>query len=225
MNKATIIILIVIAAAFLSSFIRKVFLDRLSRQLYDAAYIKKDKELFEILINSPQAQLTMSDVSRKIMSLNCYVNIDDEKEVLKTAKYLIGKKLNMKEAQTVYPLTIGYLCEKGNAEVLDILNDLKKKYANTKEINMMLLMYDCELTYDIYIKKDTGRIKDLEELIKTDLNPQNLAVYQYRLAKLYYYDNNKEKAIQLLNTAKNNTNDKGAVNKIDKILKGNWSLL
>lgn len=225
MNKATIIILIIIAAAFLSSFIRKAFLDRLSRQLYDAAYIKKDKELFEILIGSPQAQLTMSDVSRKIMSLNFYVNIDDENKVLETSKYLIGKKLNMKEAQTVYPLAIGYLCEKGNSKVVNILNDLKKKYANTKEINMMLLMYDCELTYDIYIKKDTGRIKDLEELIKTDLNPQNLAVYQYRLAKLYYYDNNKEKAIQLLNTAKNNTNDKGAVNKIDKILKGNWSLL
>ncbi|MDO4198821.1 MAG: hypothetical protein Q4D13_07520 [Erysipelotrichaceae bacterium] len=225
MNKATIIILIIIAAAFLSSFIRKAFLDRLSRQLYDAAYIKKDKELFEILIGSPQAQLTMSDVSRKIMSLNFYVNIDDENKVLETSKYLIGKKLNMKEAQTVYPLTIGYLCEKGNSKVVNILNDLKKKYANTKEINMMLLMYDCELTYDIYIKKDTGRIKDLEELIKTDLNPQNLAVYQYRLAKLYYYDNNKEKAIQLLNAAKNNTNDKGAVNKIDKILKGNWSLL
>ncbi len=225
MNKLTIIILIIIAAAFLSSFIRKVFLDRLSRQLYDAAYIKKDRELFEILIDSPQAQLTMSDVSRKIMALNCYISLNDEKKVLETAKYLINKKLNMKEVQTVYPLAIGYLCEKGNAGVSDILNDLKKKHGNTKELNMMLLMYDCELTYDVYIKKDTGRIKDLEELIKTNLDPKNLAVYQYRLAKLYYYNKNKDKAIELLNMAKNNTNDKGAVKKIDRILKGDWNLL
>ena len=131
----------------------------------------------------------------------------------------------MKEAQPVYPLAIGYLCEKGNAKVSLILDDLKKKFKDTKEINMMLIMYDCELTYDIYIKKDTGRIKDLEELIKTNIDPRNLAIYQYRLAKLYYYDNNKDKAVELLKLAKNNTRDKGAVTKIDKILKGNWNLL
>lgn len=225
MNKAILIIAIIAAGLLLSNLIRQFFLNKLSRQLYDAAYIKKDKELFEILIESPQAKLTMSDVSRKIMSLNFYISQNDEKKVLETCRFLIGKKLNLQEAQTIYPAAIGYLCEKGNPEAAQILDDMKLKYGSSEDLNMMLMIYDCELTYDIYIKKDTGRIKDIEEILKSDIDLNSKAVYQYRLAKLYYYDNNKEKAIRYLTEAQNNTNDKNAKRKINAILEGNWKLL
>ena len=225
MNKIILIIAVIAVSLLLSNLIRQIFLNRLSRQLYEAAYIKKDKELFEILIESPQAKLTMSDVSRKIMSLNFYISSDDEKSVLKTSRFLINKKLSLQEAQTIYPAAIGYLCEKGNPDVSDILNDMKNKYGSSKDLKMMLMIYDCELTYDIYIKKNTGRIKDIEEILKTDIDPNSKAVYQYRLAKLYFYDNNRDKAKYYLNEAKNNTSDSNAKKKIDSILNGNWKHL
>lgn len=225
MNRTILIIAVIAVSLLLSNLIRQIFLNRLSRQLYDAAYIKKDRELFEILIESPQAKLTMSDISRKIMSLNFYISIDDEKSVLKTGRHLIERKLNMQEAQTVYPAVIGYLCEKGNTDASDFLNDMKSRYGNSKDLNMMLMIYDCELTYDIYIKKNTGRIKDIEEILKTDIDPNSKAVYQYRLAKLYFYDNNRDEAKYYLNEAKNNTSDSNAKKKIDSILNGNWEHL
>ena len=225
MNRTILIIAVIAVSLLLSNLIRQIFLNRLSRQLYDAAYIKKDRELFEILIESPQAKLTMSDISRKIMSLNFYISIDDEKSVLKTGRHLIERKLNTQETQTVYPAVIGYLCEKGNPDASDFLNDMKSRYGNSKDLNMMLMIYDCELTYDIYIKKKTGRIKDIEEILKTDIDPNSKAVYQYRLAKLYFYDNNRDKAKYYLNEAKNNTSDSNAKKKIDSILNGNWKHL
>lgn len=225
MKSVVLVLLIIVIAAALSTLIRYFLLNRLSRQLYDAAYVKKDKELFEILINSLQAQMVMSDVSREIMSLNFYISMDDENKVIETAKKLIQGKMNMNEAQTVYPAAIGYLCEKENEEASIILNNMKSKYAISEDLNMMLMMYDCELTYDVYVKKDTDRIKDIEEILKSDIDSNSKAVYQYRLAKLYYYDKNKDKAIELLNEARNNTNDKNAKSKIDRILSGKWDLL
>ena len=224
MNLLTIIIIIIIAV-ILTNLLRQFLLNKLSKQLYQAAYVKKDKELFNILIESPQTKMVMSDTSRNIMALNFYLSIDDENNVISTAKKLINRKLNIKEAQTVYPSTIGYLCEKENVEALVFLENMKKEYGNTSDINMILMIYDCELTYDIYIRKDTSRIKDIEEVLKTDLDADSKAVYQYRLAKLYYYDNNKDKAKSILLEAKSNTSDQNAKKKIEKILNGKWGIL
>ena len=65
----------------------------------------------------------------------------------------------------------------------------------------------------------------LEEILKTDIDPNSKAVYQYRLAKLYFYDNNRDKAKYYLNEAKNNTSDSNAKKKIDSLLNGNWKHL
>ena len=92
-------------------------------------------------------------------------------------------------------------------------------------MNMMMLLYDCELTCDIYIRKNTDRINDLEQILNSDLDDNANAIYQYRLAKLYYYDKKIDMAKELLKKARNNTQDKNARNKIDQILKGNWNLL
>lgn len=225
MNHLTVIVPIIFVALLLSVVIRQLFLNRLSRQLYDAAYVKKDKELFELLIGSPQAKMVMSNVSREIMLLNFYLSIDDEACVTDTVQKLMKQRTNLKEAQTIYPASIGYLCEKGNPATLDVLNDLKKKYADSKDLNMLLMIYDCELACDVYIRKDKGRISDLEELLKADIDLNSRAIYQYRLAKLYDYDGNREKARQLLAEARSNTQDKNAKKKIDKILQGDWDLL
>ena len=224
--KSVILTIIILAAAVISSsVIRRFFLDRLSRQLYEAAYVKKDKELFEILIASPQARMLMSDVSRDIMSLNFRISMDDREMAVRTAERLLKKKLNLQEAQSVYPSTIAYLCEKEDTKALDFLTDMKNRFQDSKDLNTMLMLYDCELTYDVYIRKDAGRIRDLEELISTDIDPENKAVYQYRLAKLYHHEGDKEKAVQLLNEAKDNTKNDGARKKIDRILSGDRNRL
>ena len=58
-----------------------------------------------------------------------------------------------------------------------------------------------------------------------DLNDEQKAVYEYRLAKLYYYEDNKGKVKELLRSARSHTANKASQKKIDEILNGNRSLL
>ena len=217
-------IAIVLMAAF-SSLLRNYSINRIARQLYDAAYVRKDELLFEKLISSLQARMCMSEKSRLIMSLNFYTFIDQEEKVIKLCEKMDGKRMNAEEFRTFYGKVIGYLCDKENEYALKLLNGMEDRYRNSKEISELLLLFDCQMACDIYIRKNTDRIKDLEELLKTDIPGQQKAVYRYRLAKLYYYQNNKEKAAEQLKTAKEETDDIASINKIERILNGEWELL
>lgn len=93
MNKTILIFLIITASLLLSVFLRNMALDRISRQLYQAAYVDKDTVLFESLIDSLPAQMFISERSRKIMALNYYVSANDKDKVIRTCKEMNGKRL------------------------------------------------------------------------------------------------------------------------------------
>ena len=226
MNNKTILIFLIIAlSAIISYFVRKIALDKISRQLYEAAYVNKDTALFESLINSLQAQMFIAERSRKIMSLNYYISINDNEKVKDICKTMKSKNLNTNEFMAFYGSTIGYLCDQGDPYAKDLLNEMKKRYASTKNINELMLLNDCQLTYDVYIDKNTDKIVDIEEILNNELSDEQRAVYEYRLAKLYYYKNDKTKTRELLKNAGNHTENKAPRSKIDSILNGNWSLL
>ena len=225
MNKTVLTLLIIAASAIISYFVRQIALNRITRQLYQAAYVDKDTALFESLINSLQAQMFIADRSRRIMSLNYYIAANEEDKVVKTCKEMKGNRLSANEFMSFYGSAIGYLCDKGNPYAKELLEEMRKRYASSKDVSELMLLQDCELTYDIYINKNTDRISDIEEILESDLSDEQRAVYEYRLAKLYCYQDNKGKAKELLKSAKNHTENKASRNKIDQILNGNWSLL
>ena len=225
MNKTILIFLIITASLLLSVFLRNMALNRISRQLYQAAYVDKDTVLFESLIDSLPAQMFISERSRKIMALNYYVSANDKDKVIRTCKEMNGKRLDGNEFRTFYGTAIGYLCDREDPYAGILLQEMKERYSSSKDISELMLLYDCELTYDIYINKNTGRIPDIEELLKNDLSDEEKAVYEYRLAKLYFYKDERDEAKDLLKSARDHTKNKASRKKIDEILSGNWSLL
>jgi hypothetical protein len=225
MDKTIVILLIIAASAFISYFVRQVALNRITRQLYQAAYVEKDAVLFESLIDSLPAQMFISEKSRKIMALNFYIASDNEEKVVRTCRETNMKRLDANEFKTFCGSAIGYLCDRKNPYAETLLNEMKKRYAGSKDISQLMLLYDCELTYDVYIAKNTDRISDIEEILKNDLSDEERAVYEYRLAKLYDYQDNKAKVKQLLKSARSHTANRASQKKIDEILNGNRSLL
>jgi len=70
-----ILLLILIFTVF-AEFIRKRALQKNLNSIYDAAYKQNDEELFNLLIESPQAKMLMSDASRLLIKLNYYITIN-----------------------------------------------------------------------------------------------------------------------------------------------------
>lgn len=75
---------------------RKRTLQKLLKEIYTSAYADKDKELFLLHINSPQAKMLMSEGERRIIKLNYYIADQDEEKVVKTCERLRNVRLDKK---------------------------------------------------------------------------------------------------------------------------------
>lgn len=225
MNKVLIIVLI-LGAVVLSQVIRNYVLTKNLKLIYDAAYVQKNIELFEVLIDSLQVQMSMSYFSRSLMKIKFYVFMDEENKALKEIKRVLKKKLNNKDLNAVTVSCYTYLLEKENEIVAEeILNRLEKAYSQSNNPEEAMLLFDSKLAFDIYINKDVSKIEGILEILENNIDEQTKAVYLYRLAKLYKYNNEKTKAIDCLKQAKKFTKASNDIRKIDSILKGNWEIL
>ncbi|MBR2600281.1 MAG: hypothetical protein IKD84_05180 [Erysipelotrichaceae bacterium] len=225
MNKFVVVIFIIVITIAISVMIRKTVLNKLLKQLYDAAFVSTDKEAFNLLINSLPAQMTMSEISRDIVRLNAAVSWNDKEEVKRVARKASSLRMKNEEAQTVYGVTVGYLCEKRDPEALFFLEKMKEYFKDTNNVSSLVMVYDSQLIYDIYIEKKADRKAELVELADTVEDGNAKAVYQYRLAVLDYYLGNKEESVKELRKALDNTSSAQAKKKIERILKGEWNLL
>ena len=215
----------IIALFMIGECIRKVSLNKLLKAIYEAAYINKDEEAFHLLVVSPQAKMLMSDATRLIMQLNFYVANDQEEKVVKIVEKMKKIRLNKNNQKAFYSTAIGYYAEKERTDTLDLINHMKKAIENTQDGELQMLLYDCQLTYDIYVKKDISKIHELQQLLETDIDANAKSVYQYRLAKLYKVANNMDRCQEMLKLAYKNTASKQAKKKIDRILDGEMELL
>ena len=215
----------IIALFMIAEFICKVSLNKLLKAIYEAAYINKDEEAFHLLVVSPQAKMLMSDATRLIMQLNFYVANDQEEKVVKIVEKMKKIRLNKNNQKAFYSTAIGYYAEKERTDTLDLINHMKKAIENTQDGELQMLLYDCQLTYDIYVKKDISKIHELQQLLETDIDANAKSVYQYRLAKLYKIANNMDRCQEMLKLAYKNTASKQAKKKIDRILDGEMELL
>lgn len=225
MNMLWIVVLVIGLSLFTEWFRRRA-LKQLLNEIYEAAYVKKDEELFKLYINSPQAKMLMSTVTRLIMKLNYSIAKDQMEKVKKLMPEIEGKRMNNKEALSYYQTVFGYMAEREQAEeATHLLTAMKERFGYSKDASVLLLLFDCELIYDIYICKDATRKKDLEILIHTAPDAQSRSVYQYRMAKVAHIIKDQRQCIAYLKQAQENTQSLAAKNKIDRILNGEWALL
>ena len=178
-----IVFALIIVFVFGMEFFRKHALDKLLKDLYQAAYVKKDEELFELLIFSPQAKMLMNNPTRYIMQLNNYIACENTEKVLKTIDKLKKLNMNTPDKLTFYGNAIGYLSEREHPAAISLLAFIKDKEKSSKSLQMEILLLDCEQVVDIYINKNANRIKELKlinmnmPLKKINMNTDNNILY------------------------------------------------
>lgn len=215
------IILLVVLFTILAEMLRRKTINKLCKDLYNAAYQKKDEELFLLLIDSPQAKMLMSDASRGLMKLNYFISSDQETKAIHLINKLKKRKLDKNNQKAFYSLSIGYTSEKQNEIATELLEDLKIKAENTKDQEWILLYLDSQLLVDIYIKKELTKAEALEEIIHSDLDNNSKVIYMIRLARLYDLNNMKDLSREWLMKA-DRIAEGQAKKKVASLLKKGW---
>ena len=216
----------IIAALALAEWLRRRAMAANLKSLYQAAYVDKDEQVFLSLINSLQCKMYMSDASRSIMKLNFYVSQDNLSKVKTIQSHINPDRLSENDAVGYFMAIYGDVVERGEAKcAAELLGQMEKRFAKTQNPAAVFLLLDSHLAYDVYIKKDVARIDDLRELIASAPDDNARSVYQYRLAKLYYENNDHAACQKQLELALKNTASTQAAAKIKKILTGEWQRL
>lgn len=225
-----VIYVIIIAGIFLGIVIgerlRKSGLNKNVAALYKAGYVDKDEKLFLSIINSLQCKMYMSEASRSIMKLNFYISQGNTEKIRTICKNADPKKMDNESAIAFYAASFGYMVEKGLKDEADfLLNGINNRFKRTKEPAAAFLTLDCQMAYDVYIKRDVGMIEPIKTLIEATPDSNTRSIYRYRLAKLYYLTNDKANCEEQLKLALKETSNEQAKIKIGGILCGKWKEL
>ena len=210
----------------MSEILRRSAQNKNLQMLYDAAYKKKDAELFEKLLKTPGCKLLIPAISREIMRLNFYVAADNLEMVRDVRKKISKLRLNNENAKAFYGAAFGFFAEKGERELCEqLLQEMRKQFDGTTDPAAVMMLFDCQLVYDVYIDRNLDRIDGLKQLISAAPDNESKSVYQYRLAKLYHYAGQRSNCIEQLKAARANTSSKKAKDKIGRIINGRWEEL
>lgn len=215
------ILLLVIILSAATEFFRRKTLNKILNNIYDAAYRKKDEELFLLHIQSPQAKMLMSDASRELIKLNYYVSTDQKEKALKIISRLRKSRLDKNSRKSFYSVAIGYMCEKQEAHVTELLDELKAKAESSQDQDLILLYLDCQLLVDIYIKKELTKAEALKEIINSEIDNSSKVIYMIRLARLYDLNDKKDLSRQWLKKAESIAEGQ-ARKKVEELLKKGW---
>lgn len=184
--KTQIIALLILVSLFITGLQRRHIVNKLLKQLYRLAYVEHDSQAFQELVDSPKARLVLSVFTRYFLKLRYFIDKDlviSVDETYETIRYL---RMNANDLLAVNQIMFGYCLEHQRfKEAEDILNKLRRMLSKQHEMAKIMLLFDCELTYDIYVNKNTQRIPDLKELLAKAEDDETKAVYLYRLAMLY----------------------------------------
>lgn len=218
-------ILLVVVMIIATYIYKNHSLNKLLKELYKLAYVDKDEDGFLLQLSSLQAQMLMSNTSRKIMELNYWIYKDNKENVEKIASQLTKQKMNTNNTISFYSLVIGYLADKKDAKALEYLDELKSNCKNINDPKQELLINDCDMVCNIYINQDTNLIPTIEKILEGNIDNEAKSIYQYRLSYLYKLNNNIDKCKSLLEEAMDNTSNIKSKNKIKSILNGGCKVL
>lgn len=218
--------IVLVVVMILATYIYKNHsLNKLLKELYKLAYVDKDEDGFLLQLSSLQAQMLMSNTSRRMMELNYWIYKDNKENVEKIASQLTKQKMNTNNTISFYSLVIGYLADKKDAKALEYLDELKSNCKNINDPKQELLINDCDMVCNIYINQDTNLIPTIEKILEGNIDNEAKSIYQYRLSYLYKLNNNIDKCKSLLEEAMDNTSNIKSKNKIKSILNGGCKVL
>lgn len=190
MNKAIIILLVLVAL-----FIGQIIIERISRKralnkLYELIS-KKEFSKFEELINQKKTIRSLGVFNSEYLKLNIYKMQKRDNKIDSQISF-INKNVNMskKQKQIFYEEAFGYYVtnqKKNEAhQYLTYVNDNCNEYTYKK----------CKTLYDIVIKKDTSHLDTLLEEIKDSSLSKNILLEKYSLIIKIYENLNDNKNVK-----------------------------
>jgi tetratricopeptide (TPR) repeat protein len=162
--------------------------------------------LYQELLDNPRLRLSFRKQTLMILKLRGYLLSGDECKIKELIAYLDRSRLTVYEKTDYYQKRFSYFAQKQDAKETEIsLNYLKSLEKKDRRKTIRGVISEAELIYEIYIRHNP---KIIPRLLEAETNYQNniqKGITEYRLAKLYYFDNQPEKARAYLEKAKINT--------------------
>ncbi len=187
---ALVLILIIFVILNLEKLRRKS-----TSMLDDILYVKNNPALYLDLLDNRKLKLLYSNNTIEHFKLNAYLLMKDNNKIENSFEYLDNVKFTKGEAIEYNMKKLSYysLCDNSYKakEALDFLDK------NIKDEN---LRDECHLIYSVYVLKDIKLIKELE-IQASRQKGQVKGISLFRIAKLYYYDHNLNKAKDYLSEA------------------------
>lgn len=137
-----------------------------------------------------------------LLELDGRLLIDDMTGLRKLYDKAAVTRMNRNEKLDMYLKLFNYYVKTGENELArGLYSCIELLLKNEKDEKLKLVLSDAKLLIGIYVEKDINLIPSLnEQLQKQSGSMQGMT--GYRLAKLYWYAHDKEKALDYLNFAK-----------------------
>ena len=201
MNKTYLFVSLMILAFAAVWLYQKWAVKKAALKMMEIRQTGSEEEFIQAL-DSGYARFSFNDFTRNMMKLNYWIEKGRGDEI----EHLIPEleKIRMDEKQTAAVLSrlFGWYVENGNAEKAASARDKLYRLLEGKTDDYSLgLLHEADQVDAVYLRKDLSYIPVLESMISEIENPEQKAMYQYRLAKLYRAAARTEDAVSELKEA------------------------
>lgn len=172
-----------------------------SNELEKVLYIRNDPGLYLRLLENPKLKLLFSKSTLLQFRLNAYLLSGEDERIKETIALLDRLPMARGERLEFLQKKLSYFCNQGSEDQAEAaLKKIEELLARAKGEHARFILKESKLIFDIYIKHDTGLIKELEQLQKGQQGAAR-GITLYRLAKLNYFAHDSGKAREYLKQA------------------------
>jgi len=171
-------------------------------ELNKVLIIDNNPKLYLDLLNNKRLNLLFNKSALDCFRLKGYLMLNDEKNIIKYFDLLDSSKVAKGDKVEYNALKLSYFAKKGNKQKSkEALDEITKLTEKSRIPQTLKLLEDAQIIYRVYIEKDRKLIDELSKELDNQEGLQK-AITLFRIAKLYYFNNNATKAKEKLNEAK-----------------------
>lgn len=201
MNKTYLFAAVMILAVAAVYLYQKWAVKKAAMKMMEIRQTGSEEEFIQAL-DSGYAKFSFNDFTRNMMKLNYWIEKGRGDEIERLIPEIEKVRMDEKQTAAVLSRLFGWYVENGNVKKAASARDKLYKLLKGKTDDYSLgLLHEADQVDAVYLRKDLSYIPVLESMISEINNPEQKAVYQYRLAKLYRAAGRTEDAVSVLKEA------------------------
>ena len=201
MNKTYLFVSLMILAFAAVWLYQKWAVKKAAMKMMEIRQTGSEEEFIQAL-DSGYAKFSFNDFTRNMMKLNYWIEKGRGDEIERLIPEIEKVRMDEKQTAAVLSRLFGWYVENGNVKKAASARDKLYKLLKGKTDDYSLgLLHEADQVDAVYLRKDLSYVPVLESMISEINNPEQKAVYQYRLAKLYRAAGRTEDAVSVLKEA------------------------